>query len=172
MFSINPLLRLQYVRYKAELFISLITLLDTKPCMFTYAGARTLKWAHLSIQIPRLTPLGEPPQRQMESVFSFGCVNGVIDHSGNCNISINQMKARLKVCCVRAEMHLDYFIPQNLLRDGYLLHSHYPLQDIGYLNVQGKNVLKKSLLFKVLLFSLGPPGAILYITQLLTIKYS
>lgn len=47
----------------------------------------------------------------MESVFSYGCVNGVIDHSGNRNISINQMKALLKAYCVRAEMHLDYFIP-------------------------------------------------------------
>lgn len=62
----------------------------------------------------------------MESVFSFGCVNGVIDHSGNCNISINQMKAWPEVCCVRAEMHLDYFIPQDLHRDSYLLRSRCP----------------------------------------------
>lgn len=81
----------------------------------------------------------------MESVFSFGSVNGVIDHSGNCNISINQMKALFKVCCVRGEMHLDYFIPQNLLRDSYLLHSLCPL--IGYLIFECPrwNVLKKSL---------------------------
>lgn len=90
----------------------------------------------------------------MESVFSFGCVNGVIDHSGNCNISINQMKVWLKVCCVRAEMHLDYFIPQNLLRDSYLLHSCWPCK---------MKCLKKSLFLKVLQFSFGLLGDYIYI---------
>lgn len=81
-------------------------------------------------------------------MFSFCSVNGVIDHSGNCNISINQMKALVKVGIVGAEMHLDYFIPQNLLRDSYLLRSHFPIPYLIFECLRS-DVLKKSHLLKV-----------------------
>lgn len=110
----------------------------------------------------------------MESVFSFSCVNGVIDHSGNCNISIKKMKALLKVCCVRAEMHLYYFIAQNLLRDNYLSNVHiapYRICDTWMSKMKSFEE-KPFLKLEVLLFSFGPLGAVLYITVLLKIKDS
>lgn len=60
----------------------------------------------------------------MESVFSLSCINGVIDHSGNGNIFLcTEMKAQLKLCDVKAEMHLDDLIPQNLPGESYICLS-------------------------------------------------
>lgn len=56
----------------------------------------------------------------MESVFSLTCINGVIDHSGNSNISTYRNEAWLKLYDVKAEMHLDDFILQSLPGDSYI----------------------------------------------------
>lgn len=88
----------------------------TQTCFFIHVDIQThIKvgtFVHLNF--PDWT-IKKSPLKVDEKHVSFACVNGVIDHSGKCNISITQMKVLVKVCFVRAEMHLDYFISQHLL---------------------------------------------------------